>query len=75
MEKICVFLGSHMGARPDYVSSVRRLADELVARNLGLVYGGAKIGLMVNDDPGRLLDDFENYGAPDFTVWMHEEES
>nr|VFK58359.1 MAG: hypothetical protein BECKTUN1418F_GA0071002_11426 [Candidatus Kentron sp. TUN]VFK67292.1 MAG: hypothetical protein BECKTUN1418E_GA0071001_11406 [Candidatus Kentron sp. TUN] len=193
MKRICVFLGSYIGAQTDYVSSAKRLADELVARNLELVYGGAKVGLMgiladavleagghvigiipkgltqkeivhdgltelrvvssmherkeqmarlasgfimfpggigtleetceiltwaqlgihkkpcgllnvlgcydhfialldnmvdqgflepahrsllmVSDDPKRLLDDFEQYEAPDFTVWMHEEES
>jgi len=46
MKKICVFLGANMGIREDYVLSAKRLAGEIVERNLGLVYGGAKVGLM-----------------------------
>ncbi len=46
MKRICVFLGSDQGIRTDYLLSVKALAKELVARDLGLVYGGAKVGLM-----------------------------
>ena len=46
MKRICVFLGSSGGLRPDYTEAARQLGRELVRRNLGLVYGGANLGLM-----------------------------
>jgi uncharacterized protein (TIGR00730 family) len=46
MKRICVFLGSNPGARPEYAAATERLARELVRRNLELVYGGASVGLM-----------------------------
>lgn len=44
--RVCVFCGSSTGTRPSYVSAAEDLADELVLRGLGLVYGGGQIGLM-----------------------------
>jgi uncharacterized protein (TIGR00730 family) len=46
LRRICVFCGSSPGARPDYAAAARALADELCARGLGLVYGGASVGVM-----------------------------
>ncbi len=46
MKRICVFLGSSEGLRPEYADVARQLGRELVRRNLGLVYGGADVGLM-----------------------------
>ena len=46
MKNICVYCGSSPGKRPEYVESARQLARELVARDLGLVYGGARVGIM-----------------------------
>jgi hypothetical protein len=46
MKRICVFLGSSAGKRPDYADAARQLGRELVRRKLGLVYGGANLGLM-----------------------------
>ncbi len=46
MERICVFSGSSPGAHPDYVRSAEELARALAAQGLGLVYGGASVGLM-----------------------------
>ena len=43
---ICVFTGSSPGARGDYAAAATALAEELVARGLDLVYGGANVGLM-----------------------------
>lgn len=43
---ICVYCGSSPGAHPDYATTARLLAGELLARNLTLVYGGAGKGLM-----------------------------
>lgn len=44
--RISVFSGSSPGARPEYVLAVRQLAEALVSRTIGLVYGGASVGLM-----------------------------
>ncbi|MCH2170036.1 TIGR00730 family Rossman fold protein [Myxococcota bacterium] len=46
MQRICVFTGSSVGTRSDYALAARSLARELVSRELGLVYGGANVGLM-----------------------------
>jgi uncharacterized protein (TIGR00730 family) len=46
VKRLCVFCGSSEGARPAYAHAARRLGRELVARKLGLVYGGCSVGLM-----------------------------
>lgn len=46
MGRVCVFLGSAMGASPNFASATARLGQGLVDRGLGLVYGGGSIGLM-----------------------------
>lgn len=46
MKNICVYCGSSPGRLEAYADGARALAQALVARDLGLVYGGASIGLM-----------------------------
>jgi uncharacterized protein (TIGR00730 family) len=46
MRRICVFTGSNPGNRPEYREAAQALGHEMVARGLGLVYGGASVGLM-----------------------------
>lgn len=46
MKRICVFCGSSSGSRPEYVQAAKNLAHALVDRNIGLVYGGASVGMM-----------------------------
>jgi len=46
VSRLCVFCGSSAGGRPGYADAARRLGAELVARGIGLVYGGGKVGLM-----------------------------
>ena len=46
MRRVCVFCGSAPGARPAYAAAARALGGLLAARGLGLVYGGASVGLM-----------------------------
>lgn len=46
MNNICVYCGSSPGRLAAYADGARELARALVARDLGLVYGGASIGLM-----------------------------
>jgi len=51
MARFCVYLGSREGRAPHFVDAARRLGTELVQRGHGLVYGGARVGLM-----GELAD-------------------
>jgi uncharacterized protein (TIGR00730 family) len=46
MNRICVFCGSRTGSRPVYVDAAQKLAQSLVNRGIGLVYGGGCVGLM-----------------------------
>jgi uncharacterized protein (TIGR00730 family) len=46
MKRICVFCGSSQGSRPEYRAAAEEMGAELVRRNVGLVYGGGKVGLM-----------------------------
>src|SRR5690606_34507947 len=46
MKRICVYCGSNPGRLPDYREAAAELGRELVRRNIGLVYGGASIGVM-----------------------------
>jgi uncharacterized protein (TIGR00730 family) len=46
LERVCVFAGTREGARPEYREAARTLGRELAKRRIGLVYGGAGIGLM-----------------------------
>ena len=61
MKSICVFCGSHDGAREGYRVEAARLGRTLAQRNLGLIYGGASVGLMgavadaVIDAGGRVV--------------------
>ena len=46
MKRICVYLGSNPGFDPAYAQATEALAQELIKRGLGLVYGGSDVGLM-----------------------------
>lgn len=46
MKRICVYCGSNPGKSAEFLASARTLAGELVQRDIGLVYGGASVGLM-----------------------------
>ncbi len=43
---LCVYCGSRSGANPAYVEGARALGTALAVRGVGLVYGGARVGLM-----------------------------
>lgn len=45
-ENIAVFCAAAPGARPEYLAVAEELGHAMAARNLGLIYGGAKVGLM-----------------------------
>lgn len=44
--KIAVFCGSSVGKNREYAAQTVRLGEEMVKRNIGLVYGGGNVGLM-----------------------------
>jgi uncharacterized protein (TIGR00730 family) len=46
LQRVCVFCGSSLGAQPAYLETARALGEELARRDIGLVYGGAHVGLM-----------------------------
>ena len=46
IDTVCAYCGSSPGRRPDYVDAARRLGLALADRGIGLVYGGARVGLM-----------------------------
>lgn len=46
LNRICVFCGSGLGARPEYGDAARRTGTVLAERGIVLVYGGARVGLM-----------------------------
>jgi uncharacterized protein (TIGR00730 family) len=46
MKKICVFCGSSTGRKPLYVEQARALGADMAKKDIGLVYGGASIGVM-----------------------------
>ncbi|XP_020262821.1 cytokinin riboside 5'-monophosphate phosphoribohydrolase LOG1-like [Asparagus officinalis] len=45
-KRVCVFCGSSSGKKQSYQLAATELGDELVKRNIDLVYGGGSIGLM-----------------------------
>lgn len=49
--RICVFCGSTFGDDPRFADAARLLGRELARRDIGLVYGGGRVGLM-----GQLAD-------------------
>ncbi|MFZ6657684.1 TIGR00730 family Rossman fold protein [Undibacterium sp. TJN19] len=56
MKTVCVYCGSSPGITENYATGARQLAAQLVAQNLGLVYGGGNVGLMgiIADEVMRL---------------------
>lgn len=46
MRAVCVFCGSREGSRSSYVEAARSMGTALASREIGLVYGGGRVGLM-----------------------------
>ena len=46
MKQVCVYCGSSPGQRPEYAQAARALGEALVERELALVFGAGKIGMM-----------------------------
>lgn len=66
MKRICVYCGSSPGRRSAYIEIARALAEELVSRNIGLVYGGANIGIM-----GELANTVIDFGGEVIGIIPH----
>mgnify|MGYP003503646640 CR=1 FL=1 len=46
MERVCVYCGASRGRDPAYAEAARAIGAAIAKRGLGLVYGGAHVGLM-----------------------------
>jgi uncharacterized protein (TIGR00730 family) len=46
MKRICVYCGSSSGSRSEYLKTATFLGQCLADRGIGIVYGGAEVGLM-----------------------------
>jgi len=46
MKSICIFCGSSDSVHPDYLSAAHQMGRTLAERNICLIYGGGKTGLM-----------------------------
>jgi len=46
MKRLCVFCGSNPGSRDSYAQAAIQLGELLAEQQIGLVYGGGKVGLM-----------------------------
>ncbi len=44
--RLCVFCGSKIGSRPEFAHAAHDLGKALAERHIGLVYGGANVGVM-----------------------------
>ena len=62
MKRVCVYCGSSPGANPEYASAARRLGSLLAERGLGLVYGGAHVGIMGEVANAALQEDGQVIG-------------
>lgn len=51
MNAVCVFCGSMSGTSPEFEKAADRLGKALATRNINVVYGGGRVGIM-----GRLAD-------------------
>ena len=61
MKRVCVFCGSSPGNNPVYIKTARKLANAIINKNYGVVYGGGAIGLMgviaktISDANGEII--------------------
>lgn len=46
LKRVCVFTGSSSGRHPDYAAAAKEFGQVLAQRQIALVYGGARVGLM-----------------------------
>ncbi|MGZ3788975.1 MAG: LOG family protein [Bacteriovorax sp.] len=58
MKRLCVFCGSAEGFSPVYLEMAKQLGELMAKNNVGLVYGGATIGVM-----GAIADSVLSHGG------------
>lgn len=46
IKNLCIYCGSRPGRLESYADAARKLAESMVKRDIGLVYGGASVGIM-----------------------------
>lgn len=63
MKKICVFCGSSYGNNKLYVEAANELGKVIAQAGMGLVYGGAKVGLMGEVASAALKEGGEVFGV------------
>ena len=63
MKNICVFCGSSSGVLPKYTENAFKLGASLAKKDVGLVYGGASIGVMGAVADGCLSEKGKVYGV------------
>lgn len=69
IKRVAVFCGSSPGADHEYLRVADELGQALVSQHIGLVYGGASVGLMGQNARAVLSDGGEVIGViPDFLV-------
>jgi len=72
MKRICVYCGSSPGRLPEYRDAAQALGHELAARGLGLVYGGASVGVMGAVADGVLEKGGQAFGVIPFALATRE---
>lgn len=70
--RICVFCGSAAGNDPVYAAGATALADLFAANDIGLVYGGARVGLMGHLADAALARGVEVTGVMPRQLWASE---
>jgi len=69
MKNITVFCGSSSGTEPVFEATAKHLGQQMAKANIGLVYGGAEIGLMGAVADGALLEGGRAVGVlPNFLL-------
>ena len=58
VKSLCVYCGSARGASPRYIAAAKELGEAMAERNIRLVYGGARIGMM-----GEVADAVMKHGG------------
>jgi len=69
---VCVFCGANPGARTAYGAAARDLGACLARRGVGLVYGGASVGLMGEVANAALAEGGEVLGVIPRALWERE---
>jgi predicted Rossmann-fold nucleotide-binding protein len=46
VQRVCVFCGASSGRRAAYLDAARAFGEEVARRDLGLVFGGGRVGMM-----------------------------